>query len=238
MGLDLVELVVAVEERFEIEIPDTDASELATPRQLIDYLVTCLNANSVASAQCYSQLGFHRVRRAILDLTALPRSLMRPSTPLDVIFPTNERRSLWPKLQQRLSVKTWPILRRPAWLDRMIYYSLCAAFLCLLLFFTAIEIKPGILGFLLAAISTATLATMMFSATTRFANQFVPAGFNLGDLSRIVAAQIPLKDTEELALKGWNREEIATIARALIMEHLGVTNFRDDDRFIEDIGAD
>ena len=38
MGLDLVELVVAFEQHFGIEIPNADAAELWTTRDVIDYL--------------------------------------------------------------------------------------------------------------------------------------------------------------------------------------------------------
>lgn len=38
MGLDIVELFMAFEERFGIEIPDKDASELYTPRRVTDYV--------------------------------------------------------------------------------------------------------------------------------------------------------------------------------------------------------
>ena len=38
MGLDIVELIMRVEEEFEIEIPDEIAETLTTPRTVIDYL--------------------------------------------------------------------------------------------------------------------------------------------------------------------------------------------------------
>ena len=40
MGLDLVETVYRIEEEFEIRILDGDAELIATPRQLIDYLMS------------------------------------------------------------------------------------------------------------------------------------------------------------------------------------------------------
>jgi acyl carrier protein len=39
MGLDTVELVMAFEARFGLDIPDTVAAELVTPRDVIDYLM-------------------------------------------------------------------------------------------------------------------------------------------------------------------------------------------------------
>jgi hypothetical protein len=38
MGLDLVEIVMRVEEDFEVEIPDEISETLTTPRIVIDYL--------------------------------------------------------------------------------------------------------------------------------------------------------------------------------------------------------
>ncbi len=37
-SLDIVELVMAMEERFEIEIPDEDAEKLQTVKDAIDYI--------------------------------------------------------------------------------------------------------------------------------------------------------------------------------------------------------
>jgi acyl carrier protein len=39
-SLDTVELVMALEEEFETEIPDEDAEKITTVQQAIDYIVT------------------------------------------------------------------------------------------------------------------------------------------------------------------------------------------------------
>jgi acyl carrier protein len=39
MGLDMVELVMAYEEEFGVQIPDAAAANMATPRDVIDWLV-------------------------------------------------------------------------------------------------------------------------------------------------------------------------------------------------------
>ncbi len=40
MGLDFVELIMAFEEEFDISIPDADASELASQRKVVDYVMS------------------------------------------------------------------------------------------------------------------------------------------------------------------------------------------------------
>ena len=37
-SLDVVELVMALEEKFEIEIPDEDAEKIATVKDVVDYI--------------------------------------------------------------------------------------------------------------------------------------------------------------------------------------------------------
>jgi acyl carrier protein len=46
MGLDTVELVMKVEETFDLEIPDAVASKLYTVGQLHAYVVECINKRS------------------------------------------------------------------------------------------------------------------------------------------------------------------------------------------------
>jgi len=45
-SLDAVELIMTLEERFGIEIPDEDAENLQTVQQLIDYVQDALNFRS------------------------------------------------------------------------------------------------------------------------------------------------------------------------------------------------
>ena len=37
-SLDVVELVMALEEKFEIEIPDSDAEKIATVKDVVEYI--------------------------------------------------------------------------------------------------------------------------------------------------------------------------------------------------------
>lgn len=46
-SLDTVELVMAIEERFGIEIPDEDAEKISNLSQVVDFIKTKLNTVSV-----------------------------------------------------------------------------------------------------------------------------------------------------------------------------------------------
>ncbi|CAN5128298.1 hypothetical protein BH18ACI2_BH18ACI2_07570 [soil metagenome] len=64
MGLDTVELIMAFEEEFGIAIPDKDASELATPRQVTDYVMSKLAGERITREQVAAA-----VRRIIEEQT-------------------------------------------------------------------------------------------------------------------------------------------------------------------------
>ncbi len=48
MGLDLVEFAIAVEDAFQLPIPDEDWEHLRTPGKLVDYLLAHLTVGAVA----------------------------------------------------------------------------------------------------------------------------------------------------------------------------------------------
>ena len=62
MGLETVELVMGFEEAFGIDIPDAVASELTTPRHVVDYIASLLPL--VPSDRCLSQQTFYKLRHA------------------------------------------------------------------------------------------------------------------------------------------------------------------------------
>lgn len=45
-SLDTVELVMAIEEEFDIEIPDKDAEQISTLKQAVDFIQQMLNSDA------------------------------------------------------------------------------------------------------------------------------------------------------------------------------------------------
>ena len=93
MGLDIVEFVMGVEERFGIEIPDADAQNLTTPRKLVDYIMTRVKPGQ--DRGCLTQREFHRLRRALVARHWATRQNLKPDTLLEGIVPRLNRRTLW-----------------------------------------------------------------------------------------------------------------------------------------------
>lgn len=232
MGLDGVELILAIEDHFGIEIPDRDAWELTTPRKLIDYIAEKLKADSKAPATCLSQHAFHRLRTAIIEVTGLPRKSIQPSTKLEEIFSEETRIQKWANLQNILNVSRGPTLARSPSLMRLLWYIHLIVFLVLLLLLcTKLPVK---ISFFLTIAIILAAATISMLATKSYATYIQPAGYTVGDLSRILVTDKP----EESNPREWSRSEIAAITRAITMEQIGVTEFNDDDRFVEDLGVD
>ncbi|MGH7489733.1 MAG: hypothetical protein ACREMY_29640, partial [bacterium] len=101
MGLDIVEYVMAVEEAFEIDIPDSDAAQLETPAKLIDYV--CARLSQSGDGPPLVQTAFYWLRRALAEELHLSRDQIRPSTTIEQLThrPENE---VWMAVARRLEV--------------------------------------------------------------------------------------------------------------------------------------
>jgi hypothetical protein len=119
MGLDLVEYVIAIEEAFEIDIPDADARHLDTPAKLIDYLSRRLVESP--NGPPLVQTAFYWLRRALADELAVPRSRIRTATTVDELTnrPENE---VWRSVAGRLEVNPKFLTHAPVakWLGKLV----------------------------------------------------------------------------------------------------------------------
>ena len=115
MGLDLVEIVIRVEETFGIQIPDSVAAELNTPRKVTDFILTQVQ-ESPAPLPCMSQKAFHTLRREFIRHVPLSRREFRVDSPLKQIIPEERSDEVWKRIGFSLGVKRLPAMSRPAWL--------------------------------------------------------------------------------------------------------------------------
>jgi acyl carrier protein len=108
MGLDSVEFVMAVEEAFQIAIPDSEAERMATPRHLVDYVMTRLGETD--QRVCLEQRAFYRLRRAAMRVFGVTRSAVQVGTRWEHLLPPKQRRHNWTLLQHAAGITPWPSL--------------------------------------------------------------------------------------------------------------------------------
>jgi acyl carrier protein len=110
VGLDSVELVLAVEEEFGITIDDADAISLNTPRVVADYVASRLGTLSIDNGRCLSQAAFYRIRSVLVRQFGAMRQDVRPASPIDHFLKDN-RRQQWHKLASSIEATQLPQLR-------------------------------------------------------------------------------------------------------------------------------
>lgn len=85
MGLDGVELVMVVEEEFQIAISDSEANECSTVRILVELVHSHLRHSS--TDPCPSQHSFYLARRNLISILQAQRNEIKPDTNLEEIIP-------------------------------------------------------------------------------------------------------------------------------------------------------
>jgi acyl carrier protein len=117
MGLDAVELVMDIEEAFDIQIPDERAAEVATVGQLYDSILeACPTRRS--DDLCMSAATFRLIRRAMQSDLGLDVRRLRPRDSVDSVFPRDRRRQTWSRLADTLDLR-FPKLVRPTWITAL-----------------------------------------------------------------------------------------------------------------------
>lgn len=112
---DLAAVVMTIEEKFGITIPDEEAEKISTLGQLYDFVFARV-ARGKAQI-CVTSAAFYRLRRVLGEVCGVPRERVRPRARLEDLVPLHDRRRYWQELQGRLNNLHLPPLRRPAWLS-------------------------------------------------------------------------------------------------------------------------
>ncbi len=228
MGLDALEFIMALEDRFDIEIPDDAAELLEGPREVTDYVFGRLNGDT--AEMCLSQVAFHRLRRVLVDVCGVPRSSVRPGSPLENIVARKSRRSEWRQIRST-SRMPLPDLVRPKW-------TLASGGVVVLL---AAAFGYRLLGAPLALTMGLIAMTLCFLLTRPFKICFGSRHQTVGALVGHVAALHP---EYVVALRperfgaessSWTREKVRETVHELVEKIFEVADFDDDAKFYRDI---
>jgi hypothetical protein len=114
MGLDTVELVMDIEEAFDISIPDDRASQMLTVGDVYEFILEKTTDSTLSSKTCLTAATFYELR-TILRSAGIKNTDIRPRTRIDRVFPLLGRRSNWKTMSSKMGLR-FPRLERPSWL--------------------------------------------------------------------------------------------------------------------------
>jgi hypothetical protein len=114
MGLGFVEIVMAVEDTFQVHFGDNEFGNVLTVGDLYNLLLTKLPCGA-PSGQCVTSVAFYRLRRGLVEHFGASRKEVKPSTPMAAMVPRRNRRRRWKALSVALGLKL-PRLEMPGWL--------------------------------------------------------------------------------------------------------------------------
>ncbi len=234
MGLDLVELVMEVEDTFNIRFSEADYADIATVGDLHDYIVKRVNGTDDSVSEhdpiCLTSATFLRIRRAFVSHFGLARHSVRPSSSVDEIVPRKERRKVWNQIQNVIELNL-PPLRRPRWVVctlLAIVSMLAAIFLWSLMPIDEIEF----LGVALATVAAAAGLTVL---TRPLATEPGPEFVTVGGLAHVVL-QRNFRALHE-QYNGWNPSDVWDTIQVILLEQLAIKpeEVTRDARFLEDL---
>jgi acyl carrier protein len=233
MGLDAVELIMGVEEAFDIEIPDEEAPAIRTVGQMYELILRKLTL--IEARPCTSSVVFYRTRRALMDLHGVRRRSVAPSTPMDALLPPGRRRAQWYDLSQAAEVRL-PELVLPPRIRRLLNSLVLVLLLtCLAAYFT----YPVLLS-ALYCVSSAVLMWMAPRLAAPLADQ-LPA--ECGTVGGTVRAALRLTygiHPRTWRPKGLTPDEVWETLRKVIVEQLAVPPeaVTAEAELVRDLGAD
>lgn len=230
MGLDGVELVMEVEDRFRIELPDTECSHVRTVADLAALVISRLPKSG---GFCPTARSFFSLRRALAQERGVDRRALRPTTPLEVAFPRVKRPARWKslaKLEPHLpKLHLTEEARRGFDALGLFLLFLWVPSLVLLL------ISLGALGGLVAAVMLALGVVGLSAVRARWAGEFPAGCTTLGDLARTISPEsMPVDGGRGLTVEQRVLEQVQNITA----EQLGLERekVRPESRFVEDLG--
>lgn len=220
MGLDGVELVMTVEDEFQIVIPDDDAEKLVTVGMLVDYVHAKCPREPFRG--CRSAHTFYRVRAVLVEALDLPRREIRPATALAAIVPPHRRRAVWAAMKaHELPLQS---LRRPR--------SLVVALIVTVLVGAAgAAIATGsLLGTLLFWLCALGGGVVALWASAPWERRLPDGYTNVGHMALSAVRSPPA---------GMSRAEVAHRIREIVAEQMGIAfdTVTEDKRFADDLGV-
>ncbi len=223
MGLDTVEMVIEVEDRFGIRILATDAEQVLTVGDLYQLVLRLIASTS--GIKCKTQHVFYRLRKS---LPYHLRDDLRPNTALDRILPRENIKAAYADLQKEIGLSL-PRLEKPGW------YSFLALFTVLSL--------VGLIVYLFHHRNPAFVEPIMLLWFCVRLNNWLHDKVAVelpGKTVRDLVFSTTIENYKKVLPRYHNENEVLDILKVTIVDKIGVelSDLTLDARFSEDLGMD
>ena len=236
MGLDIIEIFVAVQNQFRIEIDNNEAAGARTVGDLHRLILTKIPRGNAGNA-CLIAAAFYRLRLGLIEVCNAQRSQIRPSTPLARWMPGWRRRRIWRRLEASMRLRL-PPLEYSAWAKLgILAVGLCAAVSPFAFDVIPVSALPLFASLaLITPLACIVLARLAIDLAVAF-----PDGHNtVGQLARDVLARNYTILAAQSAGGAGNPVEVWNTLTRLIAHQLQIdaSEIRPEDEFGRDLGAD
>jgi acyl carrier protein len=102
MGLDSVELVMSIEDKFGIRIEDSEAEKIYTVQDFADIVFSRIITNP--TDKCLTQIVFYKFRKALRNLTSTEKEI-RPDMKISELFNLSELKEKWSQLKMEVGLE-------------------------------------------------------------------------------------------------------------------------------------
>jgi acyl carrier protein len=183
MGLGQVELVMEVEERFDIKLPDSRCERIKT---VADLAAAVISMQPQANGPCPSARAFYDLRRTLVWRTGVGKRSVRPGSLIADVIPSP--RAVWSDL--RLLHPRLPSLELSREVDAALLWSAAIGVLGLVVFIAWSFDRLGwSQGVLLAVAGLIVIMVASMIARASLASQVPGHLVTVGDLARTLAVQ-------------------------------------------------
>ena len=231
MGLDAVEIVIAVEEAFDIQIEDSEVERIFTPGELTDLVISKVATTNTDI--CLTHRSFNLLRWFLVHRCGFPRKQVRLQTSLPTVFPPGERQSRLQQLSAELAIPPLPALVRPNWLTTLLWGLALFAGLAAAVTLTHSNLPVWLPSLLVITVTGYLGAVVTRTWRTEFPNELR----SVEELARWIMTH--KSDLAVPETTRWTRAQVAARVQEIVIKTLGCESaYREDARFIQDLGLD
>jgi hypothetical protein len=212
MGLDGVELLMAIEDAFQIHIADEEAALASTVGDIQNLVISKLQGQD--SKRCLTTVAFYRVRRAIISVLGVERRIVEPQTPLDLLIPEKNRRETWREIQNAMKLGLPELEHSGSILSEFVAGSVAVTV------GGGIYARVGAAGLAGLFVVGVVIGGLLLQLAPTLAVAFPHRQATVGDLARDVAAMNHARLIEEIG--GWNKNDVLETVCQLITRQTDV----------------